>query len=269
MNSDPHIHVVSCNRAIHTKPFRNNGRILSHYLFRLQAEGSCTVTLNGTSYRMAPRDMALCRPGDDYRLHIDSDSSDNPDAPMLSVDYYIHCGGAWIDQWVRPDDPVRLHIGADERIIGLFHSIVQEQRNVMERDNDIVDHWIRLLLLHLRRLIGSRKAAAADPAAYVPYKMKAFIEKNATEPLTLEAIAGSVGLGKSRASELFRKTFGQSVVDYAIEVRLSVARERMLVEGLSLEEVAYGCGFNTYSHFSRTFAARYGMSPRTYRQLHI
>lgn len=266
LDPNPRIRVVSCNRATHTKPYRNAGRTLPHYLFRLQMEGSSILTLNGTSYRQDPRDLALCRPGDDYRLLI---GDGNANAPMLSIDYYIHCSGSWIDDWIKPDDPVKLHIGADERIIGLFRSIVQEQRSLMERDGDILDGWVRLLLLHIRRLIASRRAEAADPIAYVPYKMKAFIEKNATDPLSLETIAGSVGLGKSRASELFRQAYGQSVVDYAIQVRLSVAKERMLVEGLSLEEVAYSCGFNTYSHFSRLFAARYGMSPRTYRQLHV
>ncbi|MDF2723949.1 MAG: AraC family transcriptional regulator [Paenibacillus sp.] len=269
MIPDSRIHIYSCGRAVHTKPYRSSGSVMQHYLLRLQAESSSIATLNGTSHHMASRDLVICRPGDHYRLYIGPEDTLDPHAPMLSVDYYVRCSGAWIDQWLRPGDPSVLHVGTDERIVGLFHSLVQERRNVMEPDLDILDHWMRLLLLHLRRLIDRRVVTASDPSAYIPYKMKAFIEKNATEPLTLEAIAASVGLGKSRASELFRRTFGQSVVDYAIEVRLSVARERMAVEGLSLEEVAYSCGFHTYSHFSRTFSARYGMSPRAYRQLHV
>ena len=259
------ISILSCNRAAHTKPFSKPGKKLEHYLFRLQMEGSSTVTLDGATYVQGAMDLLLCRPGNVYTLQI---GKDGEDVPMLSIDYYIHFSGAWVDEWFQPDDPVKLHLGADERMIDLFRSMVQEQRGLMERDREIMDAWARLLLLHIRRLIVKRRAEVPGPGAYIAYKMRDFIEKNATEPLSLERIAASVGLGKSRASELFSQTFGQSVVDYAIQVRLSVAKERMLVEGMSLEEVAYGCGFNTYSHFSHLFTARYGMSPRKYRQLH-
>lgn len=264
---DSLIRVVSCNRATHTKPYCSQGRTLKHYLFRLQMEGSSTVTLDGTTFAQGPMDLLLCRPGSDYGLQIGEEGGVG--TPMLSIDYFLHFNGSWVDEWFQPDDPVKLHLGADERMIGLFRSMVQEQRGLMERDRDIMDAWVRLLLLHIRRLIVRRRADAPDPGAYIAYKMRGFIEKNATEPLSLERIAASVNLGKSRASELFSQAYGQSIVDYAIQVRLSVAKERMLVEGMTLEDVAYGCGFNNYSHFSRSFAARYGMSPRKYKQLFV
>jgi AraC family transcriptional regulator, positive regulator of tynA and feaB len=36
--------------------------------------------------------------------------------------------------------------------------------------------------------------------------------------------------------------------------------------GLSIEQIAYRNGFNDAAHFSKSFRARYGVSPREYRK---
>jgi AraC family transcriptional regulator of arabinose operon len=94
--------------------------------------------------------------------------------------------------------------------------------------------------------------------------MKSFIERNVTEQLTLKEIAASVGLSVSRASQLFSNHVGQSIIDYAIEVRLAMAQERMRSGDMSLQEVSYLCGFANYTHFNRLFKSRFGMSPSNY-----
>jgi AraC family transcriptional regulator of arabinose operon len=251
--------VIVCNYATHSKPFQT-GRLLSHYLFRLQMEGTSEVELNGNKYVMMPRDLIICRPGDDYKLRINME----PNAKLVrSRDYYLYCRGEWVNQWCKPEYPSKFHIGADDQIISLFKNLIYERRDIVERDPDIQDYMTRLLLLAIGRLL--RNGTSKTPLQFVPYRMKRYIEEKATESITLHDVAGAVGLGVSRASELFKSTFKQSVMDYAIEVRLTIAQERMLYEGLSLEEVAYASGFNTYSHFSRTFASRFGISPKEYR----
>ncbi|MBD2847804.1 AraC family transcriptional regulator [Paenibacillus sp. IB182496] len=42
--------------------------------------------------------------------------------------------------------------------------------------------------------------------------------------------------------------------------------ERILYEDIGLEEAAYACGFRTYTHFSRLFKARFGMTPQDFRR---
>jgi AraC family transcriptional regulator of arabinose operon len=95
--------------------------------------------------------------------------------------------------------------------------------------------------------------------------MKQYIEKHATKPLTLEIISRNAGLSVSRACHLFKATFGQSMMDYCIEIRMSMACEYILYSSLSLERIAELAGFRNYPYFCRAFRMRFGMSPKQYR----
>ncbi|MNI28397.1 Arabinose operon regulatory protein [compost metagenome] len=82
----------------------------------------------------------------------------------------------------------------------------------------------------------------------------------------MDQIAKHVGISVSRAVHLFKLTFGQSIMSYAIEVRLGVACEQIRFSVMSLDHVAKSCGFNSYTYFHRQFRMHYGLSPRQYRE---
>jgi AraC-like DNA-binding protein len=47
-----------------------------------------------------------------------------------------------------------------------------------------------------------------------------------------------------------------------------MAARRLLSGDSGIAEIAYGLGFATPSHFAASFHARFGVSPRAYRQAH-
>ena len=55
-------------------------------------------------------------------------------------------------------------------------------------------------------------------------------------------------------------------MDDLISARIKKARDLLLVEGLSISEVAREVGYVTPAHFTRLFTRLVGMSPRTYRK---
>ncbi|MBD2847810.1 helix-turn-helix transcriptional regulator [Paenibacillus sp. IB182496] len=258
--SEALVELGACNHAVHETPFASRKKH-RHYLFRLQVEGSAHVCLNGVQYRLGGGDLLMCRPADAYELRLEPAAS----GPALrSADYFVYCSGEWVDWWWDEALPRVVHVGPNEQIVQAFRSIVYERRRVLEPSPEIQDCLARLLLLAIRRLM--RSGARAAPRLYMPYRMKEYIEQQATQPLTLRQIAAHVGLGVSRASELFRATFGTSPMDYVITIRLHMVRERVLYDDIGLEEAAYACGFRTYTHFSRLFKARFGMTPQAFKR---
>jgi AraC family transcriptional regulator of arabinose operon len=55
-------------------------------------------------------------------------------------------------------------------------------------------------------------------------------------------------------------------MQYALQIRLSIAKERMLYSPMSLEQIAEQSGFSSYSYFHRMFRAHFGLSPKRFRQ---
>lgn len=256
--------------SVHTKPYFSNHtrqRPLPHYLLRLQVEGVSQAVVNETAYPMSPGDLLLCRPGDDYYLMIPLQAGDPP--VPVSADYYttLESEDLWVKQWwERYEGHTLLTLGSDEVLLGIWEQVVTEKRRIKDTDPMILEHLTRALMLHIARLTRTDQHANVYERS-IANQIKLYIERNATERLTLKDIASAVGLSVSRASQVFKATLNQSIMDYAIEVRLTMARERMLYEGMTLQEAAGLCGFANYTHFNRLFRARFRMSPSEYVRL--
>jgi AraC-like DNA-binding protein len=86
------------------------------------------------------------------------------------------------------------------------------------------------------------------------------IDREYAEELSVSELARSVGMSMFHFSRVFVELMGVAPHRYLLERRLSAART-MLNAGLSVTETCYACGFNNLSHFSRSFARRFGVSP--------
>ncbi|MEC0249034.1 AraC family transcriptional regulator [Paenibacillus chitinolyticus] len=267
------VHILSAGYSVHRKPFVSNQRDgIQYYLLRLQTEGTCQVWQEGRYVTAEPGDLLLYRPGDAYELRIGSQHETlPPDADTVySGDYYLMCSGSWMDAWwERFKRPGIIRVGLDDSWLNIWREIFRERRRLHDNLQEIGDYLVRVLCLSLDRVIGDLSDLGSFPQkprfSYMVQRMKTYIEQNASEAFTLQDLADHVGLSTSRAGHLFRETFGQSVMDYAIEVRISMACERIRFGAMTLEQAAESCGFHSYSYFHRTFRARMGLSPREYR----
>lgn len=255
--------VLGAGFSRHLRPFSISQRQgITHYLLRLQTEGMSQALVQGQMCPISPGDLLLYRPGDSYELRID----DRDNGKINSADYYIFCKGTWMDAWwERKTVPDKVNVPLDEAVLTVWRQIIAEKRKLHSESPDIADYLLRVLCLSLDRLVREGGAVRSDTKAYSAYRIRAYVESHAAEPLTLEQVAGHVGLSVSRAVHLFKETFGRSIMDYAIDVRLAIACERILFSQVSLEQAAEQSGFHSYSYFHRAFRARFGISPKEYR----
>jgi AraC family transcriptional regulator of arabinose operon len=252
--------------SVHERPFNSNRKLpLNAYLIRLQMEGVCQATVNGKEYYIRPGHLLLCKPGDQYQLNVPLEKND----PPRSADYHLTLTSdeLWFKTWWKLfDGSVLIHLGVDEALASTWKQIVYEKRRVKDSSPLILEHLTRVLLLHIQRMCQTDMHVNVYERS-VSNQIKMYIERNAAEQLTLKEISASVGLSVSRASQLFKATVNQSIMDYAIEVKMTMAKERMLHDGITLQEIAYLCGFSNYTHFNRLFRSRFGMSPSQYNKL--
>jgi AraC-like DNA-binding protein len=92
-----------------------------------------------------------------------------------------------------------------------------------------------------------------------------FLHHRFRQPLTLADAAARAHLSPHYFSKRFREMTGMPFVRYRQELRLQFARSLLATSELPVTEVCHAAGFNTLSHFERSFHARWGSTPRAIR----
>lgn len=102
--------------------------------------------------------------------------------------------------------------------------------------------------------------------------VKLFIEQHLRDPdLTPCSIAARMKLS-SRYLRMIFASENETVSAYILRRRLEQCARQIADpawRGHSMTEIAFGWGFNSAPHFTRTFRDRYGIPPREYRRLKL
>lgn len=80
-------------------------------------------------------------------------------------------------------------------------------------------------------------------------------------PWTLDELAAHAGASRATLVRIFQKTAGMAPLAFLAELRLGLARRKLLAGTGSLAEIAAEVGYQSESAFSRAFQRRYGMRP--------
>ncbi|WP_054956604.1 AraC family transcriptional regulator [Paenibacillus dakarensis] len=268
MHDDLSSHVMAANFSFHRKPFemtRKKG--FETYLMRLQTDGRCRARINNELTLIEPGDLLIFSPGQPYELKIEKEVNHQGELAVESGDYHIFFMGSWVDAWwTSRKRPTLIRIPLDERHIGLFRQLVMEQRRLSNPFPEISDYMMRILCLEVDRLLSEQPATT--PKLYLAHRMKNFIEENASSIFKLEDVAAHVDISVSRAVHLFKEAFNTTIMQYALDIRLEIAKERIIFSAMSLEDVAETSGFASYTYFHRVFRSRFGISPKEFRNAH-
>ena len=89
----------------------------------------------------------------------------------------------------------------------------------------------------------------------------ALMEKTISEPISIDAVAVTVGLSTRDLTRRFRMRMNTSPGRHYLRIRLNHARQLLFQSRLSITEIAFATGFSSTSAFSRAFSAEFGTSP--------
>jgi len=109
-----------------------------------------------------------------------------------------------------------------------------------------------------------RRAVVRDADTIRIDEAMCFMRAHVGGPLSVAALARRVAMSPSHFAHRFRALALLSPMRYMKQLRLSRARELLVAEGLRVHEVAARVGYESTSHFTRDFRARYGATPAAY-----
>lgn len=95
-----------------------------------------------------------------------------------------------------------------------------------------------------------------------------YLYRHFTEQLSLDEVAAAAGMEKTALCRSFKKTTGNTLMQCVIRMRIEHACHLLLTTSLTISQIAWQCGFGSFSQFSTQFRRQMGMSPGEYRSSH-
>ena len=96
-------------------------------------------------------------------------------------------------------------------------------------------------------------------------KIAGYINGHYKEPVILQEVAEKFYISEYYLSRNFRVVTGFSFNEYLNTTRINMAKKLLKETNLNITRIAEEVGFNTITHFGRTFKKIVGMPPKSYR----
>jgi transcriptional regulator GlxA family with amidase domain len=93
-----------------------------------------------------------------------------------------------------------------------------------------------------------------------------WIHDNLDAELSVDALAKRISMSPRTFARRFKVSVGMTPANYVAQLRLTAARRKLENSRMSIDSIAYRCGFGTSGTLRRTFVKRLGMSPSAYRE---
>ncbi len=97
---------------------------------------------------------------------------------------------------------------------------------------------------------------------------KQYIQRNYSEPITLEDVCAATGFSVSYFSTMFKKETGEGFSKYLTRVRMEQAKTLLQDTNLSIAEICGRVGYSDLKHFANTFKKSTSLNPGQYRKLY-
>ncbi|MEY8197736.1 MAG: helix-turn-helix domain-containing protein, partial [Colwellia sp.] len=96
-------------------------------------------------------------------------------------------------------------------------------------------------------------------------KIVEVMSDNLEHPLSSQELAAYVHVSVRQLERLFKQHLEDTPSGYYLKLRLECSRKLLQQSAMNIMEISIACGFNSPSHFSRTYRSLFGVSPKSDR----
>ncbi len=230
------------------------------FIVFLCVQGKGWLELDGKRHAVSPGDVFFSFPGVAHFYGADDDD------PWSIYWAHFHTDEPDFIELMRQNgitvsNPL-FHTSHPQELAGLFQTILSGIYGASENELRYRQSVFSQLLFKVLLMSSSRE----EKSAYVRQALE-FVENNLAQPLSLDLVAGALGVSKYYLSHLFTNEMGVSLKQYILDRRLGNARFLLESTGKSVGEVARLCGYESAAYFSNAFKKHSGRSPEQYKKL--
>lgn len=236
--------------------------------------GEVNYVVEGRSYSLEPGDILLISPSELHKMSATTFLKYERYVLWMSESFLKRLSSSSSDLLLpfnraakSGENLFRLPKAEKERALTLLKECYSLSSRNGGYGNDILaDGKIAelLIMLETENSVGERTKSGDDD---VKNKLLLYINEHLTDPeLSVEQIANSVFLSKSRIMHVFKDSVDCPVHKYIIKKRLVLAKE-YLAKNEQVIDVYEKCGFSDYNSFFRSFKKEYGITPKEYAKM--
>ena len=161
-----------------------------------------------------------------------------------------------------------LEHGADDYVKKPFNASVIKARinGIIDNRNKIKTHFLNKI-----RFEPTPSNTNQNDDAETKFIKKAIklVEDNLqNESFDIESMTEELNMSRSSLFRKIKSLTGLSLSAFIRSIRVKKAAQLILTEDLSLKEIAYEAGFNTYKYFKVSFEKQFGCLPSNYKEQH-
>jgi AraC-like DNA-binding protein len=253
----------------------------------LEGRASVWVDRPDQAAELAPGDLALVPGGADHHLahaagarcvsHAEFLSrppqwSVDPDAAVFMCGAYRLRGDVGRDLLAALPPVLALTPGADDSLREVIAVIARELDQPAPGQQTALDRLLDLLVvLAMRTALQTGAVAPRWFTAGADPRVAAALHAIHSEPQrgwTVPQLAALSGLSRPAFARNFARALGQSPMRYLTEWRMTLARDSLTLDRLSIGEIADQAGYASANAFAAAFARYHGEPPGRWREQH-
>lgn len=227
-------------------------------------DGSCRFLLRGISYHISEHHIAIISPMEIYTVTEGSGT-------MAVLQINTELIGKYCPNFLLPALKSMLLTPEERAAYQTVTSILKDiiRTSLITNDNILPIQY----MIHGFRLIAAivdycsmENQRLSDFSEQLPVlKAIEFTNIHFREDITIQDAAKIAQYSTTYFSKLFSRIAGTSYMKYITQLRMQEA-EKLLAEGIRINDIAKRCGFSDYRAFTRAYRQKHGENPSSTRK---
>lgn len=223
--------------------------------------GSGEATLDNVRHRYSSNNLLYCRPGVIHGIFPNQEVK----TKTLDIKFRVYDEGLN----ARLKDVRGFITDISPEIIEILESIRQEGIERKSYFKEIGCTRLLQLLYLLLRISEKNDSIKHDDKVVVLHdeqnsaaaSIQNYINVHFPEDISIVSISKDLGYSRGYISQIFKKAYQCTVMDYVQLCRIEKAKELIAYSEYSLKQIFEAVGFKSIHHFTRVFKNLEGMSP--------
>ncbi|MFP2432771.1 helix-turn-helix domain-containing protein [Enterobacter ludwigii] len=247
------------------QPYETTSRHSSPLYMLVVLEGGVTIVLNGVEY-VVRSGMAFSSRLSEEQIMCARHDADST-LKTLSFGLFPHDARrealleSLLQEWQSLNAPTLVWHVPEFILAGIQHA---QQQGLSALSRQLLLEGLMYQLLG-QGLAQRQQSFPCRPEHTRLERVRSRLEQSPEQDHTLAQLAALAAMSPSSLRSKFRQRYGCTLFDYLRECRLALAR-RYLLEGYSVQQAAWMCGYQHATNFATAFRRHYGIAPGDVRK---